>query len=628
MEQLFWLPPHADLSGAIRAARVGTDPQIRLQAARNLSAFRRDFVQTGMLDRLIPQAVEAPEGLRACRLAILASHTVEHLLPAIRVACLARGLLAEIWCAPYGQYRQALLAPDGDLARFAPDFILLALDRWDTPLDVGLGATSEMAEAATARRVEELRGLWRRGRALGATVIQQSLIRPDTRLFGSYDRQVPGSPTAIAARLDSALCDTAKAEGVPVLDMEVCAALTGGAQALGDPARWHQAKQLVTPAAAPTYGDVLARIMAAACGLSRKCLVLDLDNTVWGGVVGDDGPEGLRLGQGSPEGESYTAFQHYIAQLGQRGIVLAVCSKNDTDMAERGFAHADMVLKRGDIAAFVANWDDKATNIRMIAQTLGLGLDALVFVDDNPAERAIVRRELPMVAVPEMPDDCALYPQVLAASGCFEAVSFTPDDLQRNRSYAANNARAAAMQGATDLDGYLRELDMRLLASRIDDASLARAVQLLNKTNQFNLTTRRYGEAEFRLVLATPGVQGWAFRLIDRFGDNGLVSVVLTRAEADEQRNLIENWVMSCRVLGRGVENAIFAVLALDACERGVGAMRGEYRPTPRNAMVSTLYGRLGFDGPDPAGTDGAVSWRYDMRRGVPPSPFIKVEMT
>ena len=443
MKQLFWLPQHADLSGAIRTARAETDPQTRLDTVRQLSGFQRDVVQTGMLDRLIP-TMNTPNGMPTCRLAILASHTVEHLLPSIRVACVGRGLFTQIWTAPYGQYRQALLAGGGDLARFAPDVVLMALDRWDAPVRVSIDAPVEAVEEAIRHRVETLRSLWRRALEMGAMVVQQTLSLPDMPLFGSYDLLAPASPRSVVARLNCAICDAARQEGVLLLDLDICATLSGDELPLTDPVRWHQAKQLVKPGVAPAYGDALARILAATRGLSRKCLVLDLDNTLWGGVVGDDGVEGLRLGQGSPEGEAFLAFQSYVAALKQRGIVLAVCSKNDVAMAERGFAHLDMILKRDDIATFVANWDDKATNIRAIAQTMDLGLDALVFVDDNPAERAMVRRELPMVAVPEMPEDSVSYPVVLAAAGYFEAVAITEDDLRRSGSYAANGRRAAA----------------------------------------------------------------------------------------------------------------------------------------------------------------------------------------
>src|SRR5690606_9258676 len=247
-------------------------------------------------------------------------------------------------------------------------------------------------------------------------------------------------------------------DGVLLLDLAWQAAQGGYGDGLAEPVRWHQAKQLVSPNLAPLYGDHLARIAAASVGLSRKCLVLDLDNTLWGGVIGDDGIDGIQLGQGSTTGEAFVAFQRYATLLAQRWGILAVCSKYDMAVAEAAFNHPEMVLKRSDTAAFVANWEDKAGNLRRIASMLDIGLDSLVFVDDNPAERDIVRRELPEVAVPELPEDIADYPARIAAAGYFEAISFTSDDATRGRNYALNAERKVAMTQATDMQGYLRDL--------------------------------------------------------------------------------------------------------------------------------------------------------------------------
>uniref|UniRef100_UPI0028A9479F HAD-IIIC family phosphatase n=1 Tax=Stutzerimonas nitrititolerans TaxID=2482751 RepID=UPI0028A9479F len=403
----------------------------------------------------------------------------------------------------------------------------------------------------------------------------------------------------------------------------------GYGDGLAEPVRWHQAKQLVSPNLAPLYGDHLARIAAASVGLSRKCLVLDLDNTLWGGVVGDDGLEGIQLGQGSPGGEAFLAFQRYAALLSRRGIILAVCSKNDPAVAEAAFGHTEMALQRSDIAAFVANWEDKASNLRRIAQMLGIGLDSLVFVDDNPAEREIIRRELPEVAVPELPDDVAHYPARLAAAGYFEAVSFTTDDAARGRNYALNAARELALSQATDMEGYLRSLTMALHVSPIGPDERARCTQLINKTNQFNLTTRRYSEAEVARITDSAGALALAFRLRDKFGDNGLISVVLARPdpELNDDELLIDSWLMSCRVLGRQVECAVLEVLGRAARQAGYRALVGQYRRTERNAMVAEHYPNLGFE-QHPLVHDSepdASYWRYDLGKPFSTRHFIEV---
>ncbi|CAN5502592.1 HAD-IIIC family phosphatase [soil metagenome] len=501
MDSLSWLPSHADLGTAISHARREADPAARLSLAARLAGYRRDFTLTNRLDRMAAEGLGDPTaraalpapGLTPLRMALLSSHTMDHLLPAIRVAGLHRRLALSVYLAPYGMYRQALLGDNAELAAFAPQVIVLALDARDAPLQLPLQAPESEVAAAVEARIDELRQLWRQARErYAAQVVQQTLVPADPPLFGSFEALVPAAPHAVIERLNAGIRAAARQDGVLLLDLAWQAARGSHGQGLADPVRWHQAKQLVSPTLAPLYGDLLARVAAAIAGLSRKCLVLDLDNTLWGGVIGDDGIDGIRLGQGSPTGEAFLAFQQYAVMLARRGIILAVCSKNDAAVAEAAFAHPEMALQRTDIAAFVANWDDKAGNLRRIAGMLDIGLDSLVFVDDNPAERDIVRRELPEVAVPELPEDVAEYPARLAAAGYFEAVSFTSDDAARGRSYALNAERKQALTQATDIGGYLHSLEMTLTAAPVGPAELPRVTQLVNKTNQFNLTTRRY----------------------------------------------------------------------------------------------------------------------------------------
>lgn len=639
MDQLLWLAQHPDLSAAIGEAKRVADPVARLAEAARLSGFRRDFTQTTRLDRLaadglraIAQGDTSVPGLRPLRIALLASHTVDHLVPAIRVAGLQRGLAISAYVAPYGMYRQALLMEDAALNDFGPQLIVLALDARDAPLQLPLEATQEEVDAAIGERVDELRLLWRRARERhAAQVVQQTIVPADPPLFGAYEAMVPAAPYALIDRLNIAIRAAAREDGVLLLDLAWEAARGSYGDGLAEPVRWHQAKQLVSPNLAPLYGDQLARIAAASVGLSRKCLVLDLDNTLWGGVIGDDGIDGIHLGQGSPSGEAFLAFQRYAAMLARRGIILAVCSKNDLSVAEAAFNHPEMALKRSDIAAFVANWEDKAGNLRRIASMLDIGLDSLVFVDDNPAERDIVRRELPEVAVPELPDDVADYPARVAAAGYFEAVSFTSDDATRGRNYALNAERKAAMGQATDMEGYLRGLEMVMTATPIGSAELARCTQLINKTNQFNLTTRRYSEAEVERLAADPRSVALAIRLADKFGENGLISVVLARPDAAlaDGELLIDSWLMSCRVLGQQVETAVLEVITKAAVAAGYSALVGEYRPSERNGMLAEHFPRLGFtQHPAPADTHSdATFWRYELTSPHAGAPAHHIEV-
>jgi FkbH-like protein len=412
-------------------------------------------------------------------------------------------------------------------------------------------------------------------------------------------------------------------EGVDLVALDDRAARDGLA-AWHDVALWHRAKQEISPAAAPLYGDLVARVFAAKQGRSAKCMVLDLDNTLWGGVIGDDGLDGIVLGQGSALGEAFTAFQDYARELSRRGVILAVCSKNDEANALEPFEkHPEMLLRRDDIASFVANWSDKAGNIKAIAAELNIGLDSLVFVDDNPFERALVRQELPMVAVPEVGDDPTDFPAILADAGYFEALTVTDEDRERSGQYQGNRLREALRSSTTDLPSYLRSLDMRLVWRPFDRIGLARTVQLINKTNQFNLTTRRYTEADVQAVMDDVRAFGLQLRLLDRFGDNGIIAIIIGKM-LNRDDLLIDTWLMSCRVLGRQVEPTTLNLIAAQAKLLGASRLIGEYLPTKKNGMVKDHYARLGFQVVETA-VDGASRAVLDLAEFAPAETFIDV---
>jgi FkbH-like protein len=338
---------------------------------------------------------------------------------------------------------------------------------------------------------------------------------------------------------------------------------------------------------------------------------LDLDQTLWGGVIGDDGLEGIKLGQGSGVGESFAAFQRFVRDLANRGVILAVCSKNDEKIALEPFEkHPEMVLKKTDIVYFAANWNDKASNIRLIAKQLNIGLDSLVFVDDNPYERNQVRDELPMVAVPEMPEDPALYPDCLVSAGYFEAIALTSEDLIRSEQYQKNIEREKSQASFADISEYLKSLDMELIWGPFDPLSLPRVVQLINKTNQFNLTTRRYSEEEIKRFSADPKAVTLRCRLTDRFGDNGIIGIMIAlEKEADDW--VVDTWLMSCRVLGRKVEQAMLDLLVQEVSGRGGKRLMGRYIPTEKNGMVKDHYAGLGFES---LGQDAGGETRWGLK--------------
>lgn len=593
MTDLHWLPVCRGWRQALRDLPVECDGV--WSTLRRLANTRLDYVRTLALDAAIGSAPPDTHPGHSIRLAVMGSCTLDHLQPAIRVGGLRRGLRIETLMGGFGQYRQNIVGPPSALDAFRPDAVLLALDARHMTAGIDDASDSAAASMLLDDAIANLRALWRRLRdRFGCMILQQAVLPTQATLLGENEHRLPSSRAHLVTRLNQALRIAADQDGVDILAVDDHCR-RDGVRAWHDPAMWHRAKQEIAASAVPMYGDLVARWLAARRGLSAKCLVLDLDNTLWGGVIGDDGLDGIALGPGSAEGEAFSAFQAHIRALSRRGVILAVCSKNDEARALEPFhSHPDMVLRREDIVVFVANWADKPANLRAIAAALDIGLDAMVFFDDSPVERDMVRRDLPMVAVPEPGEDPAGYPAVLADAGYFEALAVTAEDHARTALYRDNRARAELRASVSDLSDYLRGLDMCLDWRPFDRPGLRRITQLINKTNQFNLTTHRMTEAQVADVMDDGAACGLQFRLQDRFGDNGMIAVVILRlAEAGDVR--IDMWLMSCRVLGREVEQATLAVLVARAKAMGADRLLGDYLPTARNGLVRDLYPRLGF---------------------------------
>jgi FkbH-like protein len=489
------------------------------------------------------------------------------------------------------------------MALITTDYRPLGLDRAASSAE----EAGQRVEAAINRVRMIAQGL---RQAMKGAVLVQTLPAPVEPLFGSFDRVEKTSVFSMIEKFNAALADWAAAGDIVLTDIARLAASVG-LERWHDPRHWHGSKLSFCPDMVPVYADVVARTVAAVQGRSRKCLVLDLDNTLWGGVIGDDGVSGIVIGQGDATGEAFLAIQQIALELRGRGIVLAVCSKNEDDNARLPFrSHPDMLLREDHIAVFQANWTDKAANLRAIAEMLNIGIDALVFLDDNPAERAQVRRELPMVAVPEVGDDPALYPRLLAAAGYFEAVGFSDEDRKRAGYYQANAERAAVLTASGDLDSYLASLDMECVIDRVDPISRPRVSQLINKSNQYNLTTRRYSEAEVQAIEQDPNRHLIHLRLLDCFGDNGIISVIFVDKAGGDWA--IDTWLMSCRVLGRRVQEAALAHLAAAAKAEGTKTLSGRFIPSAKNAMVKDHYAKLGFEQIS-TDEDGGTLWRLDL---------------
>jgi len=626
MSELYWFPEATDWRGRLRALAETTTGAWDQAVA--LANTRLDFVKTNALDSTIGKLFGGapPKDLatKPIRLALLGSSTMGHLHAAIRVAGLRRGLWIDIYENDYGQYLQELSDPSSALHAFEPTTVLLALDAYHLAAGIGAHVSAAEADRLFAEITDRIRECWRLTRQnLHSPVIHQAALPLHPELLGNNEHRLPGSRQAFVARVNQELRAMADAEGVDLLSLDARVA-ADGLRVWHDPVLWHNGKQEISPLAAPLYGDLVGRVLAGKQGKSYKCLVLDLDNTLWGGIVGDDGLAGLVLGQGSATGEAFVAFQQYARELSRRGVILAVCSKNDEANAIEPFdEHPEMVLRRGDIASFVANWNHKPANLRAIADELNIGLDSLVFVDDNPFERNLVRETLPVVAVPEISDDPATYARTIADAGYFEAVSITDEDRDRSRQYQSNREREALKASTTDLGSYLRGLEMQLIWKRFDQVGLQRTVQLINKTNQFNLTTRRYSEEDIIALIQDKRAFGLQLRLIDRFGDNGIIGIVIGRMSGDDEL-LIDTWLMSCRVLGRQVEPTTLSLVAEAARRLGARRLIGDYLPTKKNRMVRDHYERLGFSVVETR-ADGGSRNILDLPAFEPASTFIEV---
>lgn len=604
LASLPWLPPApADFNTRLKA--VDVHAANRVTVLQGLAGYGLTEMQLNRLARLRAEAHKASPDLRPLTpitLGIVANATASFLGAAVEATGLRHGLDISVVTAPFDQIVQQALDPGSSVNGAKPDFVLLALDHRGLPLTSGGDENAALDYVAAIRA-----GFHKHA---GATCIVQTVPCLPEPLFGHLDRGQAGTLVHVTGRFNAGLADIT-AEGSDLLLDTARLAETVGLENWFDTVQWHMAKLPFAMTMVPLYADHVARLIAAARGRSRKVLVLDLDNTLWGGAIGDDGPGGIVLGQGDPAGEAFLAVQQVAKDLRGRGIVLAVCSRNDEATARQVFRDCpEMLLRERDIAVFQVNWEDKPGNLRAIADRLSVGLDALVLLDDNPAEREHVRRVLPQVAVPELSGDVAHFPRLLLSAGYFESVAFVAEDTARADMYAADAERAGHAQSAASVGEFLESLRMAATAAPFDGADLRRITQLINKTNQFNLTTRRYTEAEVAAISADTGMWTLQLRLSDRFGDYGMICVVIVNRGTDTWT--IGDWLMSCRVLGRGVERAVLNILAGAARDAGAVRLIGRFVPTGRNDPVRDHYPRLGFR-TCTTGDGDAVTYELDL---------------
>jgi FkbH-like protein len=618
---LLWLPRRpADLDTRLQALRkseapVGAELTGVLLHALDENALTR-------VARIMTRAsasAEALQPLTPFRLGIVSNATTDFVRTAIIGTSPRYGMAIDAVVSGFDNALQDSIDPLSGLNQARPRAVLIALDWRGIP--IRSGRSVEERVDASMSHLNAIREGFRSHS--GATCIVSNIVAPPERVFGSYDAAAADSLVSAIHRFNAALAEDIARSTDVLLDVASLAHTVGVGNWLS-PSQWNLAKLPFAQEFLPLYADHVCRVVAAIVGRSRRCLVLDLDNTLWGGVIGDDGISGIRLAQGDSAAEGFLELQRYALSLRDRGIVLAVSSKNDDATARAAVRdHPEMLLRENHFAVFQANWNDKPTNIAAIAGELSLGLDAFVFVDDNPFERQLVRTALPGVAVPEMPEDPALYARTLSAAGYFELVRPSAEDLNRAQFYENNARRAHLRQQVGNLDQYLASLDMEILFQPFDQVGTARIAQLINKSNQYNLTTRRYSEVEVQDMAADPSCFTLQVRLIDNQGDNGMISVVICRTTASDAWD-IDTWLMSCRVLGRRVEFMVLREILLHAREAGVKRLHGSFVPTERNALVREHYEKLGFTKTGEDGK-GATTWELQVANAQLPSAPMKV---
>lgn len=530
------------------------------------------------------------------RIAVIGDCATQQFATALRGESVRRDFQLDVLDADYDQMEAQLLDPQSEVYAFQPDYILLfaSLEKlklrfYDTvPAERMIFASKEM---------ERFTALWQAIAANSkAKVFMFDFPEPDDSVFGSFALRTPSSFGFQVRKLNLLLSETIAQEYsyvYPIALGNIQSAL--GKEAFFQNRTWYLAKMAVCTDALPAVVSRVLDTVLALAGRVKKCVVVDLDNTLWGGVIGDDGIDGIRLGE-LGDGPAFEALQRWLLELKRRGILLAVCSKNNDDTAREPFEkHPEMVLKLDDFAAFVANWDNKAQNIQTIQKTLNIGMDSFVFLDDNPFERNLVREMLPEVTVPELPEDPAEVPAYLESLHLFEAVSFSEEDAARTAQYQAEASRTAMQASFTSYDDYLKALDMKGQIRPFDSFHYPRIAQLTQRSNQFNLRTQRYSEADVEAMANDPQYLTRYMTLADRYGEHGLISVVICKKESEDTL-FVDTWLMSCRVLRRGVEECLFDSIVKMAQDAGFRYLHAEYLPTAKNKMVEHFYETMGME--------------------------------
>ena len=533
-------------------------------------------------------------GSREIKIALLSDSSSQFLCQALKGTGAANNVNYNIWEADYDQISMQVMDPESELYAFNPEYIVLIRSSEHLLKDFYKSSVEEQARFCD-KQLNYLESLFREiSSRLKAKIITNTYFEINDAVFGNYANKVVPSFIYQTRKLNVELMQQAQhSKNLFLLDL---AAITGqpGYANTFDAKLYLNGDMVFNLEALPVIAYHIHTIIQAIGGRFIKCVILDLDNTLWGGVIGDDGMEGIRIGD-LGIGKAYSELQRFFRQLKNRGIILCVCSKNTESIAKEPFEkHPDMELRLTDIAMFVANWENKVDNIRHIQKVLQIGFDSMVFVDDNPFEREMVRSAIPDLTIPDLPEDPADYLSYLRSLNLFETASFTEEDLVRTTQYQQEAERSNFQKSFANETEFLASLDMTSEVAAFNSFTIPRIAQLTQRSNQFNLRTVRYTESDIQKIATSDEYQTFSFTLKDKFGDHGLISAIILR-KADKETLFIDTWIMSCRVLKREMEQFALFSIAEYAASKGFSKLVGEYLPTPKNGIVKDHYLNLGF---------------------------------
>lgn len=543
------------------------------------------------------------------KVAVLGGSTTHDIAAILELFLLNFGIRAQIYESEYNQFWEDVMFDNPELTEFAPDIIYIHTTNRNITFPK-IGMSADEVNSLLDGDYNRFSAMWEKARnTYHCPIIQNNFEFPSYRILGNSDCvNVAGSVNYINS-LNARFAGYAREhKDFYIEDIQYLSA-SYGLDAWADPLYWHMYKYAISMEAIPTLSYSVACIIKSIYGKNKKALTLDLDNTLWGGIVGDDGPENLSIGPETSMGQVYSEFQEYIRSHKDIGVILTVDSKNDYENAIAGLNHPDSVLHPDDFVVIKANWDPKSKNLVDTAAELNLLPESFVFVDDNPAEREIIKTQVPGVAVPEI-GEVENYIRAIDHAGYFEVTNLSADDAKRNEMYKANAQRAALEASFSDYGQYLDSLEMTGVIKSFEPVFLDRIAQLTNKSNQFNLTTRRYSRAEIEEVADSDEYIDLYGKLIDKFGDNGVVSVVIGHKNKDVLD--MDLWIMSCRVLKRDMEFAMMDELVSAAKAAGLRKIMGYYYPTAKNNMVRDFYERMGFTKVSEDG-EGNTTWEFNL---------------